>query len=55
MNLELNDVKGTLEKKTFEMKKELEKNSEYGKQLEFSKRENSRFERLLEQEVSKKN
>ena len=47
MNMELNEVKGSLEKKSFELKKEVEKNFELSKQFEFSKRENMRNGHML--------
>lgn len=33
INIDLNEAKGIVEKKTFELKKEIEKNSELSKQL----------------------
>lgn len=38
LNIELNEVRGLIEKKSFELKKEVEKNMEKSKQNEFSKR-----------------
>lgn len=47
MNIEFNDIKGELQHKSFELKKEIEKCGELTKQLEFAKRENSRNQNLL--------
>ena len=44
LNLELNETKGLVEKKNYELKKETEKSMEIFKQYEMNKKQNSRME-----------
>ncbi len=48
ISIELSDLETELDRKKFDLKKEVEKNLELSKQIELTKRENSRLQLLVE-------